>query len=146
MNQQLRMLRAQQTLSLCFVVDATGSMHMGSIFKGVCQTIRSIIGELQASIAGMCFELSCVAYRDVCTRSYRHYNNGVKVYETTMILGKSTRTDDANARGEGNWFCPDCNNENWPIRIKCNRCHKERGDVNLANFQQPMASFGCCKN
>ena len=65
-DQMLKMLRAQQTLSLCFVVDATGSMHMGNIFKGVCQTIRSIIGELQASMAGMCFELSCVAYRDVC--------------------------------------------------------------------------------
>ena len=77
-----------------------------------------------------------------CSKFLRYFNsnnafgeirnyNGVKVYETTMILGKSTRTDDANARGEGNWFCPDCNNENWPIRIKCNRCHKERGDVNL---------------
>ena len=61
----VRLLRAQQTLSLCFVVDATGSMHMGNIFKGVCQTIRSIIGELQASMAHMSFELACVAYRDV---------------------------------------------------------------------------------
>ena len=60
-----KIFRAQQTLSLVFVIDATGSMDMGRIFKGLKQTIRELIAQMQAEMKHFTFELACVAYRDV---------------------------------------------------------------------------------
>ena len=55
----------QKSLSLVFVIDATGSMHMGDIFKALKETIRSIVSDLNRSMVDFTFELACVAYRDV---------------------------------------------------------------------------------
>ena len=56
-------LKASQTVDLCFVMDATGSM--GHHITGVKDQIRSIIGELQAAMADLRYRLSFVVYRDV---------------------------------------------------------------------------------
>jgi hypothetical protein len=56
-------LKASQTVDLCFVMDATGSM--GHHITGVKDQIRSIIGELQRAMADLNYRLSFVVYRDV---------------------------------------------------------------------------------
>ena len=90
----LQMLRAQQTLSLCFVIDATGSMHMDKIFKGLCLTIRSIIAELQIMMADLQFELACVVYRDVCDGDRRfevhEFGGSISGFERFLRTVKAT--------------------------------------------------------
>jgi hypothetical protein len=63
MERVLKILKMSQSLDLCFVMDATGSM--GAHIQGVKNQIRSIIAELQAAMQYMSFRLSFVAYRDV---------------------------------------------------------------------------------
>jgi len=60
-----KIFKCQQTISLCFVLDATGSMHAEYLLSGVKTTIRSMIGKLQRSMEHMQIELACVVYRDV---------------------------------------------------------------------------------
>jgi hypothetical protein len=56
------LLQSQQTLSLCFVFDATASM--GPFWQGLKACIRSIIAEQQRSMKHFQFELGGVVYRD----------------------------------------------------------------------------------
>jgi hypothetical protein len=57
------MIMASQSVDLCFVLDATFSMH--PFIDGVKSTVREIIGELQGMMKYMSFRLGCVVYRDV---------------------------------------------------------------------------------
>lgn len=66
------MLRAAQTLDLCFVMDATGSMDMGAVFNSVVQSIRDIVGLIQKKNPFLQFQLGLVAYRDV-SDGERHF-------------------------------------------------------------------------
>jgi len=60
----MNLMKGAQTVSLMFVLDATGSMWR--IRDAVKATVREIIGELQTSLKYLKFEIGAVAYRDVC--------------------------------------------------------------------------------
>ena len=49
-----RLFSAQQTMSICFVFDATGSMS--PFFKGLQRCLREIIGTLQAGMKQLKFK------------------------------------------------------------------------------------------
>lgn len=57
-------LKWAQTLDLCFVFDATGSMAMEGVFKAIKMHIRSILTKVKASSAHMKQQLALVAFRD----------------------------------------------------------------------------------
>jgi len=60
-----KILVASQTVSLCFVMDATGSMQMGKLLNALKTRIRDIIKPFQDANVHFKFELGLVAYRDL---------------------------------------------------------------------------------
>jgi len=58
-----RLLITAQSVDVCFVIDATGSMHMDSIFKGLKATIKSFT-DLKLYNKFLKLRISVIAYRD----------------------------------------------------------------------------------
>jgi hypothetical protein len=58
-----KLFQLQQSMSLCFVIDATASM--GDIFEGVKDCVRQVIKDLQTEMEYFKHEISVVLYRDV---------------------------------------------------------------------------------
>lgn len=65
----MTILKASQTMDLCFVIDGTGSM--GPSMTGVKETIRGIVGEIQEGMKYAQIRLAAIIYRDVCDGSNR---------------------------------------------------------------------------
>jgi hypothetical protein len=74
-----KLLTAAQSLDICFVIDATGSMNMGKVFNAVSNHIRSVLLELKKSAPRMVQRLSLVAYRDP--------GDGLKHFEVQEFTG-----------------------------------------------------------
>eukprot|EP01038_Epipyxis_sp_PR26KG_P010478 gene10478-14081_t len=63
-DRMLNILKAAQTLDICFVIDATGSMHMDKMFEALRKKIRDILDSLKENNPYLKYQLSFVAYRD----------------------------------------------------------------------------------
>ena len=64
-NSRLKLMQLSQSIDVCFVLDATGSMHMDDIFKGLKRNVNYFI-KLKMLNAYLNLRLSVVAYRDIC--------------------------------------------------------------------------------
>jgi hypothetical protein len=77
---------AQQTLDLCFAIDATGSM--GASMTGVRETVRSIVGEMQEGMQHLKARLALVIYRDDCDGKDRFaihdFSGSINEFETFL--------------------------------------------------------------
>jgi hypothetical protein len=72
---------AQQTLDLCFAIDATASMDPS--MAGVRETVRSIVGEMQEGMQHLKARLALVIYRDV-----DHGNNRFAIHDFSGSISK----------------------------------------------------------
>ena len=80
-NQQraFQWLRASQSLDVVFVLDATDSMAMQSVFDAVRVTVRSMVKLIQDANKQMSFRIGGVAFRDV--------ENGEQRYDIHPMKG-----------------------------------------------------------
>jgi hypothetical protein len=60
----LNLIKASQSVDLCFVLDATGSMAVADVFRALKENIRSLLTAIKDTSPYLDFQLSFVAYRD----------------------------------------------------------------------------------